>query len=60
MKFLPAKLLEIITKEYESSEVTIIEPGEIYCKTLSDKNSWILFKNGIEYRGQIVNGILNG
>lgn len=51
MKFIPSRLIDLITESYESSEVTLIEPGEIYCKTLSDKNSKIVFKNGIVYTG---------
>lgn len=47
MKFIPSRLFDLITEKYESSEITIIEPNEIYCKTLSDKNSFIKFKNGV-------------
>ncbi len=60
MKFIPSKLIDLITEKYESSEVTIVEKNEIYCKTLSDYDSKIYFKNGVKYFGSIENGLLNG
>lgn len=60
MKFIPSRLIDIITSKCESSQVTIVEKDEIYCKTYSDYASKIYFKNGVKYFGSIENGILNG
>ena len=60
MKFIPSRLIDIITTKCESSQVTICEKDEIYCKTYSDYASKIYFKNGVKYFGSIENGILNG
>ena len=53
-------MIDLITDSYESSEITIQQKGQIYCKTLNDYDSKIFFSNGVKYYGSIENGILNG
>lgn len=60
MKFIPAQFFECIAEEIKSSHSLIDLPNTLYCKTLSDYDAYIKFKNGIIYEGQIENGIFHG